>query len=94
MIAIALAHGVKYIAQTTAGYPDDITAKVQKAVETKGPSYIQILTPCIPGWGIGPSESIKLGKLAVQTGLYPILEYLDGKLINVSKIIVSKNGRN
>lgn len=80
MLGIALAHGLKYIAQTTAGFPDDITAKIKKALATAGPSYIQILSPCIPGWKIGNDEAVLLGKLAVQTGLYPQLEYTNGKL--------------
>jgi pyruvate ferredoxin oxidoreductase beta subunit len=86
MLAIALAHGVKYVAQSTAGYPQDITAKVRKGIETKGPAYIQIMAPCIPGWGIKTSEAMQVGKLAVQTGLYPLLEYVDGQLTGVSKI--------
>ena len=80
MMGIAISHGVKYVAQSTAGFPDDITNKVKKALATEGPSYIQILSPCIPGWKIGNDESVKMGKLAVQTGLYPLLEYTDGKL--------------
>lgn len=80
MIAISLAHGVKYAAQASAGFPDDITAKVKKALETNGPSYIQILSPCIPGWKINGDEAVMMGKLAVQTGLYPLLEYTDGIL--------------
>ena len=80
MIAIALAHGIKYAAQTTAGYPDDITAKIKKALAINGPSYIQILSPCIPGWKIDNDEAVMMGKLAVQTGLYPLLEYEDGRL--------------
>jgi pyruvate ferredoxin oxidoreductase beta subunit len=86
MIGVALAHGVRYAAQSTAAYPDDITMKVKKALATDGPSYIQILSPCIPGWGMENSHSAKLGKLAVQTGLYPLLEYIDGQLSSSSKV--------
>jgi pyruvate ferredoxin oxidoreductase beta subunit len=86
MLAIALAHGVKYVAQSTAGYPQDITAKVRKGLKTNGPAYIQIMAPCIPGWGIKTSEAMQVGKLAVQTGLYPLLEYINGQLTSVSKI--------
>jgi len=81
MLAIAIAHGVKYAAQSSAGFPDDITNKIKKALAVNGPSYIQILSPCIPGWKINNDESVMMGKLAVQTGLYPLLEYGDGKLI-------------
>jgi pyruvate ferredoxin oxidoreductase beta subunit len=86
MLAIAIAHGVKYAAQSTAGHPLDITAKVKKGIETHGPAYIQIMSPCVPGWGIKTSDAMLVGKLAVQTGLYPLLEYIDGQLISVSKL--------
>jgi len=80
MLAIALAHGVKYVAQSTAGFPDDITAKIKKALAVNGPAYIQILSPCIPGWKINNDEAVMMGKLAVQSGLYPLLEYTNGQL--------------
>lgn len=80
MIAIALAHGLNYVAQTTTGYIEDIRAKVAKAVNAEGPAYIQILSPCVPGWRILPDAAVKLGKLAAQTGLYPLLEYENGQL--------------
>ncbi|MFA5154863.1 MAG: thiamine pyrophosphate-dependent enzyme [Patescibacteria group bacterium] len=84
MLAIALAHGVKYVAQSTAGFPDDITVKVKRALATNGPSYLQILSPCIPGWKINSDEAVMMGRLAVQTGLYPLLEYQNGKLTGSS----------
>ncbi len=86
MIAIALAHRLPYVAQTTAGFPADITKKVKKALTIKGPGYIQILVPCVPGWGIDSSQTIKVGKLAAQTGLYPLREYINGQLTDVYKI--------
>lgn len=86
MIAIALAHGLNFVAQTTTGFPEDIAVKVKKAMSMKGPSYIQILVPCIPGWKIEPNQAVNLGKLAVQTGLYPLLEYENGVLTKVIKI--------
>ena len=90
MIAIALGHGLPYVAQTTAGYPADIQAKVKKALTFNGPAYIQILVPCIPGWKIRPDQAIELGKLAVQTGLYPSIEYANGELTNKMKITDKK----
>lgn len=85
MIAIALAHRVPYVAQTTAGFLSDIKAKIKKAMAVKGPAYIQILVPCIPGWKIKPEQTIKLGKLAAQTGCYPLIEYTDGQLTSAMK---------
>ncbi|MFH0891548.1 MAG: thiamine pyrophosphate-dependent enzyme [Candidatus Falkowbacteria bacterium] len=86
MIAIALAHGLKYVAETTTGYLMDIKAKVKKALETEGPAYIQILSPCVPGWRIKPDQAVFIGKLAAQTGLYPQLEYVNGELVSKTKI--------
>ncbi len=88
MVAIALAHNLSYVAQSAAGYPDDIYNKIKKALAVNGPSYIQILSPCIPGWDIGYDEAALMGKLAVQTGLYPLLEYTNGQLTSSS---INKN---
>ncbi len=86
MIAIALAHRLRYVAQSTAGFPDDIAAKVKKALTFKGPKYIQIMAPCVPGWKISSAQAVRIGKLAAQTGLYPLLEYENGQLTNVLKV--------
>ncbi|MDI3496004.1 MAG: pyruvate ferredoxin oxidoreductase beta subunit [Patescibacteria group bacterium] len=88
MLAIALAHNVKYVAQSVAGFPTDITNKVKKALTISGPAYIQILSPCIPGWNIDYGDAATMGKLAVKTGLYPLLEYENGQLIHSS---ITKN---
>lgn len=86
MIAIALAHGLKYVAQSTSGFPDDIVRKVKKALTFKGPKYIQIMTPCVPGWKINSAQTIQVGKLGAKTGLYPLIEYENGKLTKVLKV--------
>ncbi len=86
MIAIALAHGLKYVAQTTAGYLNDIENKVKKAMKIEGPSYIQILAPCVPGWKIPSDKTMEIARLASETGLYPLLEYENGKLTKTNKI--------
>jgi len=86
LISLALAHKVPYVAQATAGYLLDIKNKIEKAKKIKGPSYIQILTPCIPGWKIKINQAIETGKLASDSGLYPLLEFENGKNISNFKI--------
>ncbi len=83
MIAIALAHGLNYVATTTCAYPLDIEQKVKKALATSGPSYLQILTACVPGWKVESDMTIELGRLAHKTGLYPVVEFVNGKLAKV-----------
>lgn len=90
MLAVALAHGLKYVAQTTVAYPLDIAKKIKKAIATPGPAYLQILVPCIPGWKIEPSQTIKLAKLAAQTGIYPVVEYVNGQLTETLKAPTSR----
>ncbi|KKR91471.1 MAG: Pyruvate ferredoxin oxidoreductase, beta subunit [Parcubacteria group bacterium GW2011_GWC2_42_12] len=85
MLAVALAHGLKYVAQTTVAYPLDIIKKVKRAAAAAGPSYLQILVPCIPGWKTEPKDTIELAKLAALTGIYPVVEYINGQLGEVMK---------
>lgn len=80
MPQLAIDHNVPYVATSTAGYPLDIQAKVRKALTIKGPKYLQILVPCVPGWGIEPDLTIKLAKLAQQSGLYPVFEAENGAI--------------
>lgn len=84
--AIAAAHGIPYVATSTIGYPQDIVAKVKKALTFSGPKYIQILVGCVPGWGYEPELTVELGRLAQRSGYYPVFEMENGKLTRVMKI--------
>ena len=72
------AHGVPYVASTSAAYPDDVYDKVAKARGIEGLRYIHMSTPCPPGWGFDPKDTVRLGRLAVQTGLTVLYEVEDG----------------
>lgn len=85
MLAIALAHNCTYVASATIGNIIDIQNKVKKALTITGPKYLQILVTCVPGWYTDSKDTIKVARLAQQTGLYPILEYVEGKLVGVAK---------
>lgn len=86
MPEIAMAHRIPYTAVASAGYPLDLQKKVKKAKSIKGPKYLQIDVPCVPGWKYEPRYSIKIAQLAVQTGLYPLFEAEYDKVISVKKI--------
>jgi pyruvate ferredoxin oxidoreductase beta subunit len=86
MIDIALAHGIPYVATASVGYPMDVQKKVKKALTIRGPKYMQIFVPCPLGWRHLASETPLVGKLVVETGLYPIVEYEGGELKSVMKI--------
>ena len=86
LVAIALAHGLPYVATASPAYPRDLMRKAKKAAETKGPSYLQLHIPCPPGWGFASADTISIGKLAIQVGLYPIVEYENGELVSWMRV--------
>jgi pyruvate ferredoxin oxidoreductase beta subunit len=74
LAAIALAHGIPYVATASIGFPKDMIRKVRKALEIRGPKYLDVHSPCPIGWGFDPSRTIEVAKLAIQTGLVPLYE--------------------
>ncbi|MGW8193574.1 MAG: thiamine pyrophosphate-dependent enzyme [Desulforhopalus sp.] len=90
--AIVAAHGIGYVATAAAAYPLDLYDKVKKAASLKGPRYIHVHTPCPPGWNFESRYTIKIGKLAVQSGLFDLYEIENGKLTlsGPSKKLVGK----
>ncbi len=79
MPAIAAAHNIPYVATACPSYPFDLMSKVAKGAATRGPAYIHILNVCPVGWRCPPELTIKLGRLAVQTGIFPLYEVEDGR---------------
>jgi pyruvate/2-oxoacid:ferredoxin oxidoreductase beta subunit len=79
MIGIMAAHEIPYIATASVAYPEDMVKKFKKAREIKGTRFIHIFAPCPVGWKSQPEGSIKLARLAVQTGYFPLFEIEDGE---------------
>jgi len=79
MPAIAAAHNIPYVATACPSYPFDLMAKVEKGAKTQGPAYVHILSVCPTGWRCPTDLSIKIGRLAVETGIFPLYEIENGK---------------
>jgi pyruvate ferredoxin oxidoreductase beta subunit len=79
MPKILEAHGIPYVATANASYPLDLYEKFKRAKDIKGPKYIHILSPCPPGWGYNPKDTIIIGRLANETGFWPLYEVIEGK---------------
>ena len=77
--AIAVAHDIPYVATACHSYPFDLMNKISKAMEIKGPSYIHILSVCPTGWRLPSDLTIRAGRLAVETGIFPLYEVEEGK---------------
>jgi len=76
---IMAAHGIPYVATACISYPLDFVNKLRKAKMFVGTRYIQVLTPCPPGWRYSTERTVELGRLAVQTGIWPLYEIVNGK---------------
>jgi len=82
LFSIWAAHKPAYVATVIGAEPLDLARKVEKAMQLKGPRLIIALAPCPTGWDYDPRESADIGKLAVSTGVWPLKEYVDGKVVH------------
>ena len=83
---IAMAHGIPYVATASVAYLRDLEEKVSRAMTLRGARYIHVLVPCPLGWGSAPHDTIKLARLAVETGLFPLFEAEHGEVVGSTKI--------
>jgi len=79
MPKILEAHDIPYVATANAAYPLDLFEKFKRAKTIIGPKYFHILSPCPPGWGYDPKDTILIGRLANETGFWPLYEVIKGK---------------
>ena len=82
LFAIWAAHRPAYVATVVGAEPLDLARKIERAKSIKGPRLILALSPCPTGWHYDPGESVEIGKLAVKTGVWPLKEYVDGKVVH------------
>jgi len=81
---IAAGHNIPYIASASVGNLPDLKMKLEKAKKIRGSSFILIHTPCVLGWRYDPSLTIKIARLAIETGMTHLYEMEKGKLtVNV-----------
>lgn len=85
LFAIWAAHRPVYAATVVGAEIMDLARKVEKAKSLKGPRLLLALAPCPTGWDFDPQETVEIGRLAVKTGIWPLKEYVDGRVVH-SKI--------
>ena len=83
---IAMAHEIPYVATATVADLRDLEDKVEKAMTLHGARYLHILVPCPLGWGSASHDTIKLARLARETGIFPVFEAEHGEVTQVTKI--------
>jgi len=95
MMKIMEAHDLPYLATTSPAYPIDLYDKFVRAKRIRGTRYLQIAVPCPPGWGYPPRDTVKIGRLAVETGMVVLFEIENGKfrLTGRSKTLAEKGNK-
>jgi pyruvate ferredoxin oxidoreductase beta subunit len=83
---IAMAHEIPYVATATVAGLRDLEYKVRRAMEFRGARYLHVLVPCPLGWGAASCDTIRIARLAEQTGLFPVFEAERGEVVSVSPI--------
>jgi pyruvate ferredoxin oxidoreductase beta subunit len=79
---IAMAHRIPYVATASVANLRDLEAKVTHAMQVPGARYVHIHVPCPLGWGSAPENTIKVARLAVESGLFPLFEAEHGKVVS------------
>ncbi len=88
LVHILACHGSPYVATASIGYLADAYNKIRKAIEIKGPTFVNLLATCPTGWRSDTSKSVEIAKLAVEAGVFPLYEIIGGKhVINRPKDI-------
>jgi pyruvate ferredoxin oxidoreductase beta subunit len=83
---IAMAHEIPYVATATVAELRDLEYKVQRAMQFHGARYLHILVPCPLGWGSASQDTVRIARLAKESGLFPVFEAEHGELVSSSKI--------
>ncbi|NOY05177.1 MAG: 3-methyl-2-oxobutanoate dehydrogenase subunit beta [Chlorobi bacterium] len=79
IVGILAAHRIPYLATVSVAYPEDFIRKFQKAKSIRGMKFIEILSPCPPGWKTADDQSIRISRLAVESRIFPLLEIEHGE---------------
>jgi len=83
---IAMAHEIPYVATATVAELHDLESKIERALELRGARYVHVLVPCPLGWGAAAQDTIRIARLAKETGLFPVFEAERGEVVSVSRI--------
>lgn len=72
------AHRPPYIATVSPRHPLDLAEKFARAARVTGPKLFLALSACPTGWGYDPAQTAEVARLAVESGLWPLKEAVNG----------------
>lgn len=69
-----------FVATASVAFPEDYMRKLLKARQMTGFSFIEVHCPSPKLWGFDPSNTIEVGRVAVNSYVWPLLEITNGTL--------------
>lgn len=69
--------GARFAATTATSHVRDFERKVRLGLEHM-PSFLHCFTPCSVNWGYDDDDSARVTSLGVNSGMFPLYEYLEG----------------
>ncbi|MFA5050646.1 MAG: thiamine pyrophosphate-dependent enzyme [Patescibacteria group bacterium] len=78
IMKIAAAHNLPYLAQAAIHNWFDLHQKAKKALSTNGPTFLNILCPCVANWKYNSDLTVKMSQLATETCFWPLYEIENG----------------
>jgi 2-oxoisovalerate ferredoxin oxidoreductase beta subunit len=90
IMEIMVAHHIPYAATANIAYPEDLIRKVEKAKSLQGTKFLHLYAPCPTGWKHAPDITVKIGRLATETNVFPLYEVEDGCYRINRKVAVPK----
>lgn len=79
ILAIMASHRIPYAASVSLAHADDTLRKLRQALDLRGFRFLHVLSPCPTGWKSEPALGMELIRLAVRSGLFPVVEIFSGK---------------
>lgn len=77
MTEVVVAHRIPFVAQASPSHWRDLMTKAQKAFAVEGPAFLNVISPCVPGWRYESQDTVKVARAAVDTCYWPLYEVED-----------------
>ena len=74
LLMVMAAHKIPYIATASIAYPEDLKRKFKRALAIEGFRFIHVNCPCPIGWNHAFDKTVEVARLAVQTGMWKLVE--------------------
>ncbi len=76
---IIAAHDIKYVANANPANFTDLMMKAHRAFEVDGPAFINCFSVCPTNWKHRAEDGLEIGRLASDSGFWPLYEVDHGK---------------